>query len=404
MLRGKDVGVPKGRRIALVSNSGGVAALFADMLSDAGLQVGALSRETRGQLAAYLPGQEASGFNPADVNVLPYGEPSRYLDVVRSVAKDDEIDAVLLFLGMQRSNVETIASGIGTIQAQTGTPIVTCIMGCHPELSLQLRKAGVLVTSETEAAVKTLALLTAPTTTASVVARPPPARSEPAGDLALWVSPWNSPHNDIFARFDIDILPTYFETETEAAVARAEQIGFPVAIKLYSKEHTHKSDIGGVRLDVGTAEEVRAICGHFRTVLGGAGGFLIQRMCPFKPIAEVFVGCKRDAVFGDVILLGSGGVFVNEWADAQIVGNPDDPAEIDRLIDRLVMRPAFRPLRGRPGADVAALTKVIPKLARLFAAMPERIAVLEFNPIILGMPGEGAFVADWRIETSGEVK
>lgn len=395
----------KGRRIALVSNSGGVAALFADMLSSADLQIGALSDATRTALAPNLPGQEASGFNPADVNVLPYGEPSRYLDVVRAVADDEGVDAILLFLGMQRSNIEVIFEGVAEIQRLSGTPVVACIMGCDPQLTIKMREAGILVGNDTEAAVETLALLTAPPP-AVAPAIPAPTGSEVSGGgPVLWQSPWDEAHNQVFAGFGIDILPTFFETDIERAVARAEQIGFPVAVKLFSAAHTHKSDVGGVQLNVGSAAAVREVCTGFRTSFGSAAeGFLIQQMCPVKPVAEVFVGCKRDAVFGDVILLGSGGIFVNEWADAQVIGNPDDPAEIERIIDRLVMRPIFRPLRGRPGADVAALARVVPKLARLFHAMPQSVSVLEFNPVILGAPGEGAFVADWRIDMAGEVK
>lgn len=389
-----------GRRVGIVSNSGGVGALFADLLTRADLAVAELAAATRRALAADLPGQDASGFNPADANVLPYSALPKYFGVLRAMAHDPGVDQVLVFLGMQRSNVPEIAQGLADVQRASGKPVVACAMGCAPELVAQLTANGVLALDDSTAAVDTLAALAVPrqASRAPSVVRATPVASV-GTDAATWHAPWSDVHNRLFAEAGVAVLPTYFETDVAAAVARAAQTGYPVALKVFSRRHTHKSDIGGVRLNVTGSDEVRSWCNDMRARLAtDLEGYLVQKMCPFAPVAEAFVGCKRDPAFGDVILLGSGGVFVNEWADARVVADPDDPACIERAVDTLVMRPAFRPLRGRPGADVAALAIQIARIAALFRALPAEVAVLEFNPVILGRPGEGAIVADWRAE------
>jgi acetyltransferase len=307
-----------------------------------------------------------------------------------------------VFAGMQRSNLAEIAQGLGDAQRAADKPIVVCAMGSSPELVTMLADEGVIACTETVAAVDTLAALALPRGAPAQTTDTAPAREvRVPGDAQLWTLPWGEPHNEIFAAAGIASLPAFLEKDTAAAVARAARLGYPVALKLASRAHTHKSDVGGVKLGVMSSDEVRAFCEALHARLGAqVEGIVVQKMCPFAPVAEAFVGCKRDATFGDVILLGSGGIFVNEWADARILANPHDASEVERAVDALVTRPVFRALRGRPGADVAALAAQVSRIAALFRAMPAEVRVLEFNPIILGKPGEGAVVADWRADVA----
>ncbi|MGE3927729.1 MAG: CoA-binding protein [Lautropia sp.] len=144
----------RGGRVAIVSNSGGVAALFADLVSDAGLEVATLAPSTQAALAAFLPGQEAGGFNPSDVNVLPYTDPPRYAQVLQLAAQDPGVDQILLFLGMQRSSIEPIARSIGSVQRETGKPVLACTMGCSPEIAGLLHAEGVVAVDDSSAAVE----------------------------------------------------------------------------------------------------------------------------------------------------------------------------------------------------------------------------------------------------------
>jgi len=186
------------------------------------------------------------------------------------------------------------------------------------------------------------------------------------------------------------------QTATEAAQA-AETLGFPVALKALSPELTHKSDAGLVRLNLSTAEEVRAAAGVLiqRTAGHLLEGILVQAMVPGS--IEIIVGVTTDPQFGPVIAFGPGGTLV-ELLDDVVLRLPPLTARQARemLRDASVWR-LLQGFRGHPPADVAALTRLLVNTSRLAEEQAGHVISLDLNPVIVLPHGEGVAVVDFRV-------
>jgi succinyl-CoA synthetase beta subunit len=178
------------------------------------------------------------------------------------------------------------------------------------------------------------------------------------------------------------------ETPRAAAEAAAE-IGGPVAVKLLSERIGHKSDVGGVRLGLGTAEEVRTATEDLLAVARdagiGAARVLVQRIS--RGDVELIIGLKHDPAFGPVVVVGIGGVLVDVLADSQVAVAPVDHTTALRLLISLRGSALFGAVRGRPACDLDAVADVIVRLSWLAADLDDEIAELDVNPLLLDARG-----------------
>jgi acyl-CoA synthetase (NDP forming) len=189
-------------------------------------------------------------------------------------------------------------------------------------------------------------------------------------------------------------------------VAVANKLGWPVAVKLASHEIVHKSDVGGVRLNLSTERTVRDAFAEMRTRLSQAGqmeameGVIVQTMATSG--VEVMVGVTHDPLFGPLIAFGLGGIHIEILGDVQFRVTPlteDDASEMIREIKGYRLLSGYR---GHPPADVTALEEVLLRISRLVEETPE-ISELDLNPIFALPPGQGCRIVDARIrvETRG---
>jgi succinyl-CoA synthetase beta subunit len=185
----------------------------------------------------------------------------------------------------------------------------------------------------------------------------------------------------------------------EAARAAAE-IGFPVAVKIVSPQASHKTEVGGVALDLNTPAAVAEAAERMRTQLlrsqpdAEISGFLVQQMVAGL---EVIAGFRDDPGFGPYLLLGLGGIYVEALKDIACSMLPVGGDDIVRMIANLRSAALFGPFRGQPPRDVAALAKAIQALADIFLRHRNSISDLEVNPIMIGFMGEGARAVDIRL-------
>jgi len=182
------------------------------------------------------------------------------------------------------------------------------------------------------------------------------------------------------------------------AAAVAGEIGFPVVLKIMSRDISHKSDVGGVKLNLGTAEEVEAAYNEIVAAAKKAqpdaaiDGVSVQKMA--RPSIEVIMGMTQDAQFGPVLMFGLGGIFVEVLKDVSFRLVPITPRDARQMIQEIKGRPLLEGYRGQEPADVEALEKLLLKLSAFVEAHPE-IAELDLNPIFAYK--DGALAVDARI-------
>jgi hypothetical protein len=179
------------------------------------------------------------------------------------------------------------------------------------------------------------------------------------------------------------------------AVAAAEELGYPVVLKALGL--VHKSDAGGVALGLHTGDDLRGSFAKMTTSLS-AEGYVVERMVSAPMAAEVIVGCRRDASFGPLVLVGLGGVYAEVLRDVAVALAPAGPDELEALIRSLRGASLLTGARGREALDIAAVAAAAAALSRLAAAHPE-IEEIEVNPL-LALP-EGAIGLDARVVFTG---
>jgi acyl-CoA synthetase (NDP forming) len=183
---------------------------------------------------------------------------------------------------------------------------------------------------------------------------------------------------------DYRVVSTYDE-----GVQAAEAIGYPVVVKTADADITHKTEAGGVRLNIGNPDELRET---FRTIKGNA--FLVQKMC--EADHEVFIGGKHDPEFGPVIFFGMGGIFVEALRDIVLRVAPLTEKEAEEMIEEIKGFPLLEGHRGRPRADIKALTDCLVRASRLLYEHPE-IQTLDMNPVMVLKEGSGCCAVDVKI-------
>ena len=195
----------------------------------------------------------------------------------------------------------------------------------------------------------------------------------------------------ILSAYGIPVLETRVAQTEDEAVSQSEALGFPVAVKLLSETHTHKSDVGGVRLDVASPEEVRGAWRSIRDSLTHAAGPDGFKGVTLQPMVkregyELILGCSRDPQFGPVVLFGTGGALVEVYRDTALGIPPLDRAGAKRLMERTKIGAALGGVRGRPGVDLYALEAAIMRFSRMVLEQP-LIEEVDINPLLASASG-----------------
>jgi len=407
-------------RIGIVTNGGGAGVLAVDELVSCGIELAELSAETLTALDAVLPPTWSKG-NPVDI--IGDAPPERYRAAVSAVAADRGVDAVMVF------NCPTgLASPIAAATAVAeladkghigGKPVLTCWLGEHTARigRRALQDAG-LASFETPADTARAAAYLADWSKAqTALGRVPSASSEDVdGNRKLVRGILREAAREgrrmltepeaksIIRAYGVDapeVLVAQTPAEVQAAAERLLAGGGQVAVKLLSKEITHKSDVGGVVLSLDTAEAAgeaaRTIEKRVAKVKPGAAieGFALQPMVVRKQAHELILGMSRDPIFGPVILFGAGGVAVEVMEDTSVGLPPMDDVLAGDLIDRTRIGRLLAGYRDRKPADRAAIVKALNGLSQLIIDFP-CIDGVDINPLLAN--AEGAVALDARVE------
>jgi acyl-CoA synthetase (NDP forming) len=378
---------PRGRRVAVVGDSGGQGAVAADLLARNGLLVPALPEAVSAELARLLPAG-ASVTNPVDLAGAGEQDMTSYARVIEVVSASGAADAVLVtgYFGSFGAHTPdlapqevAVASRLGAIAAGDGLPVVVHRM-CDDSAALStLHSSGVSTYRTIESAAVALGASTELALRPGRSLGPPPAagaRPEHAGP-GYWAA------RAFLVRAGVPYPPAALVSEASAAAAAAFRLRAPYVLK--ADRLTHKTEAGGLVLDltdpVAAAEAFEQMAARL-----GPGQYVLEEMDTRPHVVELIVGARRDASFGPVVLVGAGGTEAELYQDTVVELAPVDEDEALRMVRRLRCHPLLEGWRGRPAVDVDALAGVVAAVSRLVAAGQDPLDV-ELNPVRVGPDG-----------------
>ena len=406
---------PPGERLAIVTNGGGPGVVAADCAAENGVPLAQLSPATLARLDEALPPQWSHG-NPIDV--IGDAPPERFAAATAAALDDPGVDALLaLYSPVAVTAPQAAAQAVAQAARGSRKPVLAGWLGdLNPNESRKyLESEGIPNFYTPENAVEAFSFLCTYRRNQAQLMEVPAALhgDEVAPDLAKAAAIRDaalaqgrkvlSEHEAkaLLAVFGLPVPPSVVATTKENAVAAAREIGFPVVLKIQSRDITHKSDVGGVRLSLQNAEMVASafedMMRHVRALRPEAriDGAVVQPMLRFAHAREVLVGVATDAVFGPVISFGAGGVAVEALRDTAVALPPLNAPLARELMSRTRIHRLLGAYRNIPAVDSEALCAVLTGVSRMVCVLPW-LTEMDLNPV-LAHPG-GAVIADARVE------
>ncbi|WP_296583864.1 bifunctional acetate--CoA ligase family protein/GNAT family N-acetyltransferase [Xanthobacter sp.] len=402
-----------GERLAILTNGGGAGVVAVDALEGSAGRLGTLLPATVEALDKALP-RTWSRSNPVDIQADADG--ARYGATLKALLADKGSDAVLVLHAPNAlSDSSAAADGVmAVLETRPRAPVLTCWLGESAAANARRRFAGRRIpTYDTpDEAVRAFGHLVAYQRNQTLLMETPPARSfdepdRPAarrlveGVLAAGRSALTEVEaKAVLAAYDIPVVDTRIATSPEEAGRLAQDIGFPVVVKVLSHDLTHKSDVGGVRLDLRTSAAVEDACRAIITSVAekrpGARveGFTVQAMIRRPNAQELIAGIGYDKTFGPVVLFGQGGTAVEVIGDRAVALPPLNGVLAREMIERTRVAKLLAGYRDHPPADMNAVAGTLVKVAELLADLPQ-IAELDINPLLADE--HGVLALDARI-------
>ncbi|WP_316897555.1 acetate--CoA ligase alpha subunit [Pseudodesulfovibrio indicus] len=403
--------LPKGPNLAVVTNSGGPGILTADAADRSRLTMAELSPKTVQKLQEFLPSY-AAFYNPVDI--VGDADAKRYRRTLDVIGEDPMVHAILVLLTPTASvEIEKTAEAVIRTAQRCGKPVFACFMGKTRVAGARkmLMDAGIPCYAFPEPAVHSIETMYQYYLWKN---RPEPQYAEVERDLEAAREVINAhlrrkqpeivefEAQQVLKAYGLPTPKTVLARSSDEAVAAAEEIGYPVVLKIASPDISHKSDVGGVKVNLLNAGEVmdgfKEITARAQRMRHDAylAGCLVQEMAP-AGVKEVIIGFKRDEQFGPMLMFGLGGIYVEIMKDIAFRLAPlsrQDAFEIVREIKSYML---LKGLKGEMPVNFRALEDILMVMSRLALDFPE-VSEAEFNPVLAN--DERAMVADVRMSLS----
>lgn len=402
--------IPKGNRIAIVTNAGGPGIMATDAAVRHNLKIATFSEKTKQKLKKVLP-PTANIQNPVDV--IGDATHKRYEAAIRYVLKDDGVDGAIVILSPQAmTDILETAEIVPHVAKDIDKPVLCSFMGIVDvsEGVQYLEKHNIPNYAFPEAAVRSMASMafygkllsldrrevrrvTADRDTASAI-----IKKKLTGRDRYYMSEKEA--NEILQCYGFPVLKSVLLKDLSEVDEAAEGFAFPVAMKICSPDIVHKFDVGGVRLKIKTKDEARTA---FEEIIENVkklkpsvkiDGVIIERMA--KRGVEVILGAVRDPKFGPICMFGLGGTYVEAMKDVTFRLAPMWEISAEIMIQTIKAYSILKGVRGSPPCDIDAIKDCVLRLSQMVTEHPE-IAELDINPLIVYPQGEGCVVADSRI-------
>jgi len=414
---------PRGPRLTIVTNAGGPGVLATDALITGGGELAELTQATMEAYNAVLP-TTWSHNNPVDI--IGDASPERYAKALEIAANDPNSDGMLVILTPQAMTDPTsIAEKLKPLARQEGKPVLASWMGGVDVAQGEqiLNQANIPTFPYPDTAARAFNYMWHYSYNLKSLYETPAMPEDSAdwtpdrklveeiihrsrGEGRAILTEFES--KQVLSAYGIPTAQTIIATNAAAAVKAAGQIGYPVVLKLYSETITHKTDVGGVQLNLGSAEAVQRAFGAIQTsVSDKAGaqhfqGVTVQPMIKLKDAYELIVGSSLDPQFGPVLLFGTGGQLVEVFKDRSLGLPPLNTTLARRMMEQTKIYKALKGVRGRKPVDLAALEVLMVRFSALVAEQ-RWIKEIDINPL-LASP-DGLIALDARVVVHGpEVK
>lgn len=392
---------PQGPRLTILTNAGGPAVLATDALISNGGELATLSANSIAALSAFLP-QHWSHANPIDI--LGDADSDRYASALEIAINDPESDGLLIILAPQGMTDPTeVATRLRPYAKGCGKPVLASWMGAGQVAAGEsaLNSAGIPTFEYPDTAARAFDFMWQYTyhlrglyETPAIADSPgaAQARRRAAEDLLAPIQAQNRTiltefeSKQILALYGIPTVPTKIARTAAEAATIAKEIGLPAVLKLHSETITHKTDVGGVKLNLATQEAVREAFEEIRaTVTAGSGANAFQGVTVQPMISpdgyELILGSSVDPQFGPVLLFGSGGQLVEVYRDRALALPPLNTTLAQRLMEQTKIFKALKGVRGRKPVDLAALESLLVRFGSLTVEVP-RIKEIDINPLL----------------------
>jgi len=406
--------VPQGRNVAILTNGGGPGILAADACAHRGLKVPELSADTLSKIKSVIK-RDIHISNPVDLTAGV--SPEEFEAVLKILAAGPGNDAILTIYvppaGLDISSVENAISRASPLVRQNGKPLLSCFVGMSGIKGKIMEGYFVpyyLFPEEAATALTNAAnyseLKTKETGSIPVFKDIKREKSHQLINAILTSSPqrpiWidNRNMNELFKCYGIHFAETLVAATPEEAGEIAVKTGFPVVLKLNSATITHKTDVGGVILDIQSTEEVKTAFNQIRSNLAKIGrenemqGVTVQRQ--ISDGVEVIVGVTEDRMLGHVVMFGLGGIYAELIKDTAIRLHPLTDLNARELINSVKMSQLLKGYRGMPPYDTKSLEELLLRISAMVEDNPQ-ITEMDLNPVKVQPDGQGYWVVDARI-------
>lgn len=391
---------PVNNTLGVITVSGGAGVLMSDVAHQVGLDMPPMPEESQARLKEILP--ISSPRNPVDCTAQFLNDASLISSFGGALADDGGYSSIIGFFTYAVGTPEAarrLCDNIAPIRDRHPDKLfVFCVIADDPVIQM-IEDEGFVVFEDASRAVRAVAAMGV---FGAAFAATPPDRPEtpPVALPDHTLSEVDS--KALLATHGIEVAPEVGCRDADAAVAMADSIGYPVVLKILSPDILHKSEIGGVLLDVDSAEAVRE---GFDLLISRARDHVPQARLDGVVVAkqltggvECILGIKRDAAFGPVAVVGLGGIFVEVVRDVALRRCPVTPAEAEEMILSLRGVALLQGARGRPSADIPALAQMLSRLSIFAAGAGPQLAAIDLNPVLAMPVGAGAYAADAVIE------
>ncbi len=391
---------PSGSRMAVITNSGGPGVLAIDAMHRCGVTPATLSPRAIAELAEILP-SHWNRRNPVDI----YGDasPERYAQAIRIVVEHDQPPGLLVILSPQALNGPMeVARALVSLLADRHFPVFAVWMGGRDvESAVQfMNNSGIATYNTPERAVLAFSYMVQHIRNLEMSRHLPPRLEQRlffnqeqaravvrSADLSGSLFLNENQAGEILSAYGLTVLPSVPADSAEAASAAAQQVGWPVVMKILSIDIPHKTDADGVQLDLRSPAEAvaawnRIMAGAYRYNANARITGVTVQPCIADPDYELLMGVKRDEVFGPLILFGAGGVLTEFIGDRAIGLAPLNRSLATQLIEETRVFRLLQGYRNKPLADVNALVTMLLRLSQLVVDIPE-IDELDLNPVIV---------------------
>jgi len=398
--------IPRGNRIAIVTNAGGPGILATDACVGMGLELAAFSKRTKVSLKGILP-PEASIENPIDQ--IASADYESYRNTLELVLRDDNVDGVIvIYVPPLVTNPLEVAKGIAAATKTADKPVLACFMGSDETLEgiRELEKHSIPVYRFPEAAVKSIVSMMRygrlKDRVEGKIARFRVDRKKAAAILRGVkeegrVRLTEQEAREILTAYGIPFASTEVVKLPGEAMAAAEKIGYPVALKVMSSDILHKSDIGGVMVDIRNEQELALAYSQIFENLKAhkrereAEGIIVQEMV--KQGKEVILGMNTDPVFGPLIAFGLGGIYVETMKDVVFRIHPITDRDARDMITSIRNYRYLTGTRGEKSADLDTIADCLGRLSQLISDFDE-IDQVDINPFVAGEKREDCKAVD----------